>query len=54
VSGATGAGAAAAQSPAARPTISGEHDENVAHLRRLNWVLLAINVALVAYILYRW
>jgi carbon monoxide dehydrogenase subunit G len=52
----TGAGAAAAQSPGALPTASamtGERDANVAHLRRLNWALLALNVALVAYILYR-
>jgi uncharacterized protein len=51
-----GAGVAAAQGPGAQPLpprSSGERDENVAHLRRFNWALLAINVALVAYILYR-
>jgi carbon monoxide dehydrogenase subunit G len=56
VAGPIGAGGAAAQGPAAqpaRPTMGGERDENVAHLRRLNWALLAINAALVAYILYR-
>jgi hypothetical protein len=30
---------------------SGRGDENVAHIRRLNWALLAIIVGLIAYIL---
>jgi hypothetical protein len=33
--------------------MTSEHDANVAHLRRLNWALLAFNAALVAYILSR-
>ena len=42
---------AAPMAPAAAPAPSGQADENVAHIRRLNWALLAIIVALVAYIL---
>jgi uncharacterized protein len=48
----TSAGAAAVQRSTA-PTMTGGRDANVAHLRRLNWALLAINAALVVYILYR-
>jgi carbon monoxide dehydrogenase subunit G len=46
----------ASDGPGARrsaSTITGEYDANVAHLRRLNWALLAINAALIAYILFR-
>jgi uncharacterized protein len=39
----------AARAPAA--AASGRGDENVAHIRRLNWALLAIIVGLIAYIL---
>jgi carbon monoxide dehydrogenase subunit G len=45
VSAAAGAPATAVAPP------SGRGDENMAHIRRLNWVLLAIIVALIAYIL---
>jgi hypothetical protein len=38
-----------AASSAAAP--SGRGDENIAHIRRLNWALLAIIVGLIAYIL---
>ena len=45
----------ASDGPGARrsaSTMTVEYDANVAHLRRLNWALLALNAALVAYILF--
>ncbi|HSA81930.1 MAG TPA: carbon monoxide dehydrogenase subunit G [Geminicoccaceae bacterium] len=39
--------------PAARPMSAVADDANVVHLRRLNWALIAIVVALVAYVLAR-
>jgi len=46
---AVGAAAGAPATAVAPP--SGRGDENVAHIRRLNWALLAIIVGLIAYIL---
>jgi carbon monoxide dehydrogenase subunit G len=45
------AGAPAAVAAPARAAAGGPADENVAHIRRLNWALLAIIAALVVYIL---